>query len=237
MNTSVGAATTDGVVTSVGGVTHTSTGADDAAITSTNIAIPAAVLTISGRRSMAPDISQAGREGDGEPGRACDLVPCRVGPCTPTVTVEVMTMTDTKVPRIVVGIDGSATSLGALRFAIGEARRRGGTVDAVHGWTVPYYGDFTGVMPYPGEQMASAAEQLMTDALANIEGEKGDVVVTGRVVEGAPAFAITEASKGADLVVVGRRGHGGFIGLLLGSVAQQVAYHADCPVVLVPAEQ
>jgi nucleotide-binding universal stress UspA family protein len=146
-------------------------------------------------------------------------------------------MTETEVTRkIVVGVDGSPASMQALRYAIAEARYRGTSVEIVHGWHVPYYGDFTGVMPYPGEELASAAERIVQDALASVETEAHDVVVTGRTVESPPAYALTEAGKDAELIVVGRRGHGGFLGLLLGSVAQQVANHATCPVVLVPVE-
>jgi len=145
-------------------------------------------------------------------------------------------MSESVGPRIVVGVDGSEGSLRALRYAIVEARLRGATLEVIHGWHVPYYGDFTGVMPYPGEELASAAETVLHDMLSCVEDEAQGVTITARAVESPPAFALTEAGKDADLIVVGRRGHGGFLGLLLGSVAQQVASHATCPVVLVPVE-
>lgn len=145
-------------------------------------------------------------------------------------------MTETQVfGKVVVGVDGSEASMNALRYAIDEARRRGATVEIVHGWHVPYYGDFTGVMPYPGQELASAAERVVKDALASVENEAQGVEITARAVESPPAYALTEAGKEADLIVVGRRGRGGFLGLLLGSVAQQVANHATCPVLLIPA--
>lgn len=145
-------------------------------------------------------------------------------------------MTESQVfHKVVVGVDGSEASMNALRHAIDEARRRGAAVEIVHGWHVPYYGDFTGVMPYPGQELASAAERVVKDALASVENEAQGVSITGRTVEAPPAYALTEAGKEADLIVVGRRGHGGFLGLLLGSVAQQVANHATCPVLLIPA--
>ena len=60
-------------------------------------------------------------------------------------------------------------------------------------------------------------------------------MIERRVVEGAPATVLVDESRQADLLVVGSRGHGGFAGLLLGSVSQQCAHHAACPVVIVHA--
>lgn len=134
---------------------------------------------------------------------------------------------------IVVGIDGSDTSLEALRWAIAEARRRGDRVEVLHCWHIPYYGDVSGMMPVPGNVMEEASQAILADALAAVAADADGVAISGRAVQGAAAHTLIEASATADLVVVGRRGHGGFVGLLMGSVATQVAGHAACPVVVV----
>ena len=79
-----------------------------------------------------------------------------------------------------------------------------------------------------------AAEELLEKRPAR-SSEGDGVEIERRVVEGAPGAVLVEESRGADLLVVGSRGHGGFAGLLLGSVSQQCAHHAECPVVIVRA--
>jgi nucleotide-binding universal stress UspA family protein len=81
--------------------------------------------------------------------------------------------------------------------------------------------------------MTASASRLLQRVLEKVETR--EVAVASRVVQGAPATTLLQAAKNTDLLVIGRRGHGGFMGLLLGSVAQHVAHHAPCPVVLVPA--
>lgn len=134
---------------------------------------------------------------------------------------------------IIVGVDGSDASLDALRWALAEARRRGDAVEVLHCWHVAYYGDISGMMPVPGAVLEEAAQAVVTDTLAAVKDDAEGVELRGRAVQGAAAHTLVEASKNADLVVVGRRGHGGFVGLLMGSVATQVAGHAACPVVVV----
>lgn len=140
----------------------------------------------------------------------------------------------TEQQRIVVGTDGSDNSVAALRWAVAEAKLRGAAVDVVYTWEYPPVIDPLGVSMLPGaDDMTASAERLLAEVLRKV-----DVVgarVSTRVLRGAPANALIAAAKDADLLVIGRRGHGGFMGLLLGSVAQQVAHHAPCPVVLVPA--
>ena len=135
--------------------------------------------------------------------------------------------------KILVGIDGSEGSLQALRWALAEARRRHDAVQVLHCWHVPYYGDMTGMMAYPGTILQEAGATVLAEALAAVHDEAQGVSVTTRVEQGSAAQVLIEASKNADLIVVGRRGHGGFVGLLIGSVAAQVAGHASCPVVIV----
>ena len=136
---------------------------------------------------------------------------------------------------IVVGIDHSEGAKAALRFALAEARLRQATLRAVHAWKFDYLGvpGIMGTLP-PGEYEAlhSAAEAALNATLKEVDNAKG-VEVERRVVEGSPAAVLVEESRGADLLVVGSRGLGGFAQLLLGSVSQQCAHHAECPVMIV----
>ena len=137
--------------------------------------------------------------------------------------------------RIVVGVDGSEGSQRALRWAIDEARRRDASLEIVHAWHVPYGAStaYLGVAPFDPQPMEDA-EQRLLDEVVDREDTRGLDVTRLLVCEGA-ARALVDAAKGADLLVVGSRGRGGFAGLLLGSVSQTVTHHAPCPVVVVPA--
>jgi nucleotide-binding universal stress UspA family protein len=138
--------------------------------------------------------------------------------------------------RIVVGVDGSARSDAALIWAADEARRREATLEVVTAWQDPvaYYGaaspaahaasSFTDVVEARAEQIADHAARRAADLVA-------DVVHQG--VQGQAAEVLTEAAEGADLLVVGSRGRGGFTSLVLGSVGSECAQHAPCPVAVV----
>ena len=136
---------------------------------------------------------------------------------------------------IVVGIDHSDGAKAALRFALEEARLRRAKLRAVHAWKFDYL-EAPGLMrtlpPGEYETLHSAAEAAL-DATFKEVGNAKDVEIERRVVQGAPAGVLVEESRGADLLVVGSRGLGGFAQLLLGSVSQQCAHHAKCPVVVV----
>jgi nucleotide-binding universal stress UspA family protein len=136
---------------------------------------------------------------------------------------------------IVVGIDGSEESKRALRWALEEARVRKSRVLAVHAWTYQFAAG-AGYLPTADPEFLPSVEgeaaQVLDEALAEV-GTEG-VEVERLVVEGPPAATLVDAAGGADLLVVGSRGRGGFSGLLLGSVSQQCAHHAPCPVVIVP---
>ena len=139
---------------------------------------------------------------------------------------------------IVVGVDHSEGAKAALRFALEEAKLRQATLRVVHAWQYAYIGStgFEGSYPAVGgdvTELRDAAERDLDATLQEAIPETGTVELERRVVENAPAAALVDESRGADLVVVGSRGHGGFAGLLLGSVSQQVAHHAACPVVIV----
>jgi len=139
---------------------------------------------------------------------------------------------------IVVGVDHSEGAKAALRFAREEATLRQATLRVVHAWQYAYIGatGFEGSLPALGgdiKELRDAAERDLDATLQEAIPETGTVEIERRVVEDRPAAALVDESRGADLLVVGSRGHGGFAGLLLGSVSQQVAHHAACPVVIV----
>ena len=137
---------------------------------------------------------------------------------------------------IVVGVDGSEESKQALRWALGEARLRGARVVALRAWIYPALAA-GGLIPVTTDLLEQLTQNETKELAATVEevaaGET-DVQVDQVVVEDAPARALVAASQDADLLVVGTRGHGGFTGLVLGSVSQQCAHHASCPVVIVP---
>jgi nucleotide-binding universal stress UspA family protein len=135
--------------------------------------------------------------------------------------------------RIVVGVDGSQAAREALRWAIDEAHRRDATVEAVYAWHQPFMAGYI----IEGEMNLGHYEedaQQMLDAAVDAVGDGGDVPIERKLVTGSAASALVEEAKGAALLVVGSRGRGGFSGLLLGSVSQQAAHHAPCPVVIIP---
>ena len=137
---------------------------------------------------------------------------------------------------IVVGVDGSPESVAALRWAAQEARLRGATLRVVHAWFMPMV--FTSgppllVLSEPRDGLAEEGEKVLSHALERVAADVEGLTVERSVVEGSAAHCLLRAGEGADLLVVGSRGHGGFHGLLLGSVSQQCAHHAPCPVVIV----
>ena len=139
--------------------------------------------------------------------------------------------------RVVVGVDGSKTAERALRWAIDEAAVREAELEVVHGWQIQNIGMY----PYPmGLDMTdyqAAADALVDEVLAAVEPDAARVKLTRTVRGGGAIPALLDASEQADLVIVGSRGMGGFKGMLLGSVAQAVAQHASCPVIVVPHER
>ena len=140
---------------------------------------------------------------------------------------------------IVVGVDHSDGAKAALRFALEEARLRQATLRVVHAWQFGYIGatqGLEGALPAMGgelEDFRQAAAAALEETLREVRAETEGVAIERRVDQGAPAAVLVEESRDADLLVVGSRGHGGFAQLLLGSVSQQCAQHAFCPVVIV----
>jgi nucleotide-binding universal stress UspA family protein len=137
--------------------------------------------------------------------------------------------------RVVVGIDGSEPSEAALRWALDEGAARKAVLQVVHAWEAPViYGPVAGVSGSEVDAIESGAHRLVDDMIERLGEEAAAVDVERTVVPGGPASSLLDAADGADLVVVGRRGLGGFGRLLLGSVSEHVARHAACPVVVVP---
>ena len=136
---------------------------------------------------------------------------------------------------IVVGIDGSAESKRALAFAIVEAKLRGAELDVVHAWHYPLTATAGYAPPVEAgvyEALERSAKELVDEAVD--EARAAGIEARGAAVEGPAAETLVEAAEGAELLVVGSRGRGGFKGLLLGSVSQQCAHHARCAVAIVP---
>lgn len=137
---------------------------------------------------------------------------------------------------IVVGVDGSRESQEALRWALAEAELRGSAVRVVHAWRYPYSVGGYGYIP-PNEvdldAFVSAAAKDLQTSIDEVAGEATGVAMEPVLLQGPAAKLLVDESKGAEMLVVGSRGHGGFAGLMLGSVSQHCAHNAHCPVVIV----
>ena len=133
---------------------------------------------------------------------------------------------------VIVGIDGSDSSIEALRFAAAEARLRDVPLKIVHAWLVPVMATPMAGFAAP-EPFERQAHDTVERALATVGIELEGVEVETVVEIGGAVEVLLEQASMHDLVVVGSRGRGGFAGLLLGSVSQQVVVHAPCPVVVV----
>lgn len=152
---------------------------------------------------------------------------------------------------IVVGVDGSQGSDAALRWALDEARLRNATLRVVHTYETPQptVADAGIGLPAPAahavfspdelERIQANAEKVahgvIDSSLGRVAGESDDRPKIERTTRsGSPAHALIEEGREAELLVVGSRGRGGFVGLLLGSVSQQIAHHPPCPLVILP---
>ena len=136
---------------------------------------------------------------------------------------------------IVVGVDGSPGSRTALTWAAAEAAEHGSDLVVLNVWEhtlLPPAGSVSvseHYVPDPSQRTADDLVRVVKEEL----GEEPPVLVQTRVKQGSPAKVLIEESAAADLLVVGTRGHGGFTGLVLGSVSQHVAAYAKCPVTVV----
>ncbi|MFC3890875.1 universal stress protein [Lentzea rhizosphaerae] len=141
-------------------------------------------------------------------------------------------MSDDELRPIVVGVDGSAAGAAALRWAAEEARQHGCPIDAVSVWHMDY-----GVMMSPGAaasgldpaSIEAANRSVLDAATADVD----DVDVRRILIEGDVKKLLVEMSRDARMLVVGNRGHGAAVELLLGSVSAYCVHHASCPVVVI----
>lgn len=138
---------------------------------------------------------------------------------------------------IVVGVDGSDGGSAALAFAAEEAALRKTRLRVVSAWEVPVAAYGAGTAPTLDPAMLDAfrdrAEHIAEEAMSTAKKLQPSLEVEAVTATGQPADALLAQGADADLIVVGRRGLGGFRSLLLGSVSQQVVHHARCPVVVV----
>ena len=141
--------------------------------------------------------------------------------------------------RIIVGVDGSESSVAALRWAVRQARLTGGTVDAVIAWELPVPATGYGWAPLTRaecQEYVEIATKTLHEAISKVTGLSGSTRVRPVVRSGRPAQVLLDASADADLLVVGSRGHGLFADMLLGSISQHCFRHAKCPVVVMRGE-
>jgi nucleotide-binding universal stress UspA family protein len=139
------------------------------------------------------------------------------------------------VKPVVVGVDGSASSLAAVDVAAREATVRRRTLHVVHAFIWPYMHVPLGPSPYgpPEGGLRNDAERLLAEAYGRAHTGAPELAVSSELVTGEAAAALLRSSRTAELIVIGDRGLGGFTGLLIGSVAVQLAAHAACPVLVV----
>ncbi len=137
--------------------------------------------------------------------------------------------------RVVVGVDGSELSSAALGYAFMEASERGCGLTAVNAWLLnaPSISLAESGITFDPELLEGQQKILLAESLAGWSEKYPDVEVQRRTVHADPTEALVIESVGAELLVVGSRGRGGFSGLLLGSVSQGVLHRAHCPVAIV----
>jgi nucleotide-binding universal stress UspA family protein len=131
--------------------------------------------------------------------------------------------------EVVVGVDGSPGGLRALGFALAEAELRHARVRAVQAWVWPQPSGFE---PADTESEQDATRALR-ELVAGPQARHPDVEVVAEIVHGHPVEVLKEAGTRADLLVVGRRGHGQLAGMIMGSISQALLHHAPCPLAIV----
>lgn len=132
--------------------------------------------------------------------------------------------------RIVVGVDGSESSRQALEWAADQAERTGATLLVITAWHWPAM--LGAVAPMPEVDFEGDARQVVVGMVDDLRGGHPDLPIDMQVVGGSAAQALIDASEGADLLVVGSRGHGAIAGSLIGSVSLHCVHQAHCPVLI-----
>ncbi|MFI6443398.1 universal stress protein [Kitasatospora sp. NPDC050543] len=140
--------------------------------------------------------------------------------------------------RIVVGVDGSALSRAAIRWAARQAALTGSALEAVTVWHFPSLYGSTGMVPpvLDGFDLEADAAKILDESLAAALGPSPDLPVQRHIKAGQPARALVEAARGACALVLGSHGHGAPLDTVLGSVSHYCVHHARCTVVIVKAE-
>lgn len=150
-------------------------------------------------------------------------------------------MTDVESPapeaergHIVVGVDGSEPSKQALRWAAFVAASTGATVDAIATWRLNGFTAGPRLMDDPGSfDLSGETTKMLTDTVAEVFGDTPPTSLNTLVEEGNAAKVLVEASRKASMLIVGSRGRGGFVGLMLGSVSTACSAHSSCPVMVI----
>jgi nucleotide-binding universal stress UspA family protein len=141
----------------------------------------------------------------------------------------------TSKPQVIVGVDGSPESIEALRWAGRYATATGAQLTAVHAWHYAAAGPVSagGHAPAITDEVRATLQETLDKALTDVFGTAIPPNTDTKVAYGHPAMVLVNESAGADLLVVGNRGHGAFHGMLLGSVSIHCVSNATCPVVVV----
>ncbi|MCM4081229.1 universal stress protein [Paractinoplanes hotanensis] len=140
---------------------------------------------------------------------------------------------------VVAGVDGSTRSLRALELAADEAVWRGAELVAVHVWRIPAVAGAGDTMPlvYDLDVLEAEEDRRLSAAVAGLADSHPGLPIQRKLGRGAAGPVLASWSRQAQLIVVGDRGHGGFVGLLIGSVSQHLIFHSACPVAVVRDEQ
>ncbi|MER8007491.1 universal stress protein [Streptomyces sp. NPDC094149] len=139
---------------------------------------------------------------------------------------------------VLLAVDGSPAARPAVEFAFAEAQSRGADLVAQHVWNTATERVYDGpadppFMTYDEDRLRDEEQRVLGEALSGLRQRYPDVAVERRLVRGRVGGTLVDASAGAQLVVTGAHAHGGFTGLLLGSVGQALLHHAHCPVAVI----
>ena len=145
-------------------------------------------------------------------------------------TTEAPQQDDGRQGRIVVGVDGSHSSIEALRVAVRTAQAFGTSLEAVATWTYPVGAEVALLSGWSPEE---DAQEILEAVAEQVFGGDRPPWFSAKAQSGLAARVLIEESVGAQMLILGSRGRGGFVGLLLGSVSAACAQHAHCPVLIV----